>query len=194
MGQTHTDSDGDGIIDDPYPIYGSYNADPAPLAGSPLIKAPSAPLLSIQSGNGKMVLSWLASENDGGSEILRYNIYRGTDVNSMRLLSSVDANITEYKDLSVGNGQLYFYYVTAVNYAGESEKSNTVSSILVGKPSEPQHLVYFVLNDTVTLQWSAPLDDGGVDIKEYRVYRNGVKILSLSGTQTWCVDKIWYTV
>ena len=141
-----------------------------------------------------MVLSWLASENDGGSEILRYNIYRGTDVNSMRLLSSVDANITEYKDLSVGNGQLYFYYVTAVNYAGESEKSNTVSSILVGKPSEPQHLVYFVLNDTVTLQWSAPLDDGGVDIKEYRVYRNGVKILSLSGTQTWCVDKIWYTV
>ncbi len=187
--QTHNDSDGDGIIDDPYPLYGSYNADPAPLARSPLIKAPSAPLLSIQSGDGKILLSWSAPENDGGSEILSYNIYRGTDVNNMVLLSSVDANITEYEDLSVENGQLYFYYVTALNYAGEGEKSNTVSSTPVGKPSEPQHLVYSVSNDTVTLQWSAPLDDGGVDIKEYRVYRNGVRILSLAGTQTWCVDE-----
>lgn len=70
-------------------------------------------------------LSWKASTS---SNIVGYNIYRGTAADSFGLLSSMNPGTT-YTDTTVQNGQTYYYAVKAVDSAGvESSYSNTAQA------------------------------------------------------------------
>ena len=74
-------------------------------------------------GDGHVNLTWNAPENDGGLTITEYRVYRnGTKI------ATVPANQLWYNDTNVDNGQTYTYYVTAVNAAGESPKSDEVQA------------------------------------------------------------------
>ena len=83
-------------------------------------------------GNGEssphtVSLNWHASTS---SNVVGYNIYRGTTVGNYALLKSMNAK-TSYLDASVQSGQTYYYVVTAVNTAGaESPYSNTVEAVI----------------------------------------------------------------
>jgi hypothetical protein len=78
------------------------------------------------SGEGYVLITWTAPSDDGGSDIISYNIYRGTNQTTLILLASVLATQTAYNDTSVENGQTYYYKVTAVNDEGESPQSTLV--------------------------------------------------------------------
>lgn len=89
-----------------------------------VVTSPSSPQnLETTPGNTQVALSWSAPTSDGGSTITSYRIYRGTKLGTETLLTAVD-NVLAYTDTTVSNDQTYYYFVTAVNSAGESPPSN----------------------------------------------------------------------
>ena len=84
---------------------------------------PSAPQnLKSTAEDDYVTLKWIAPDDDGGSEIRKYNIYRGTAPGRLSPLTTVD-NVLSYDDHNVTNDQRYCYQVSAVNSKGEGEKS-----------------------------------------------------------------------
>jgi hypothetical protein len=95
----------------------------------PLVAAystPSAPHLNdpLSIENGKATLSWDRPDN-GGNTIGGYNLYRSTSPGEERFYKTIfgENNLT-FVDLGLTNGVSYYYYVKAVNDAGEGAASN----------------------------------------------------------------------
>lgn len=87
-----------------------------------------APVLTVSAdfGSYDAVLQWTASDKTSSAGF-GYNIYR-----SMTLIATVGAVLT-YTDNNPGAaGELYEYFVTPKNNAGEGTSSNTASVILPG--------------------------------------------------------------
>ncbi|HTL81620.1 MAG TPA: T9SS type A sorting domain-containing protein [Bacteroidia bacterium] len=80
-------------------------------------------LQSSPNGNGGFNLSWNAYE---GLPIATYNIYRGTALNNLTLLTSVGGNVFTYNDLNPPAGQNY-YLVEAVHPYGGCSPSRTTA-------------------------------------------------------------------
>jgi hypothetical protein len=123
----------------PGPYYGSlrvkYDVESIDnFAGGFLAAVPSSPQsLGATSGDSQVVLNWSAPASDGGSAVLRYNIYRSLSTGAEALYVSPAGTSTTYVDGTTVNGTNYFYQVTAVNAIGESVRSGEVSAI----PSAP---------------------------------------------------------
>ena len=99
----------------------------AEVSATPL-GVPSAPRnLVARGGDGYVVLTWEAPEDDGGSSIIKYKIYRGTRSGNEVLLTTV-GNVLTYNDTGVTNGQIYYYRVSALNGVGVGELSEEVSA------------------------------------------------------------------
>ena len=104
--------------------------------------APGAPTLSTATpGNGSVALEWLPPEQNGGTPITGYLVYRGTSAGGEELLTQLD-NVTTYTDASVTNGTTYFYKVAAVNGVGGGALSNELSAT----PAAPRDIAGSVLD------------------------------------------------
>ena len=118
--------------------------------------APAAPgNLTVVSANGNSVsLSWKDnSSNESGFEIQRLNS-SGTLEKSV----SIGANSTSYTDNGLQSSTTYSYRVRAINTAGNSSFSNTVSAVtkeLVTAPSTPTNLkATSVTSNSVIISWT----------------------------------------
>ena len=118
---------------------------------------PGSPLnLQLSAGDGFVDLSWETPDDDGGSSIINYNIYRGTTSGSLSLLTTVGDLLT-YSDTSVVNDVTYYYQVSAENIIGEGPRSNEVSAIPEAPPViEEPHLT---AQDFKNLSYSDPKGD-----------------------------------
>lgn len=66
------------------------------------------------------------------------------------------------------------YKVTASNESGSTHVECTVQ--VIDKPSKPQSLdVKVTKKDTITLEWTPPIDDGGMDINKYTLEKCDVQ-------------------
>ncbi|MFW6176724.1 MAG: fibronectin type III domain-containing protein, partial [Thermoplasmatota archaeon] len=147
-------------------------SEPSNIVNKTVRKEPSSPSdLSVTAVDVYLYLNWSAPKEDGGSQITQYNIYRGENENNLSIHTSVEGNITHYKDESVDKGNTYFYYVTAVNNIGESDASNIVNETVKEEPSQPLNLSSSTTNETIELDWLSPEDDGGSEITKYNIYR-----------------------
>jgi len=109
-------------------------SDPSDTVDAWPVGVPGAPTnLTAEAGDGYVILMWAEPEDDGGTPVIIYNIYRGTSPESMELVAQVPYTNTSYRDTSVENGVTYYYYVTAVNIVGESGPSDIVDA----KPEAP---------------------------------------------------------
>ncbi|MCI0480616.1 MAG: fibronectin type III domain-containing protein, partial [Candidatus Dadabacteria bacterium] len=132
---------------------------------------PNAPTYPIATGNDRTAeLSWSAPPYDGGSPITSYNLYRGTSTGAFTFLTTV-AGILNYSDADLINGQTYYYQVSAVNDVGEGPRSEEVSAMPETVPAPPGNLQATAGNEYVRLTWSPPVDDGGSQIINYKIYR-----------------------
>ncbi len=135
---------------------------------------PSEPInLAIQHGDGWILISWDPPTDNGGSSIQYYLIYRSTQSGTNYvMIANVSASTTQYNDTGLTNGQAYYYVITATNNDGEGPYSQEISDIPGTKPEPPTSVeIITVGNQTLTLKWSTPTDDGGYSIIEYRIYR-----------------------
>ena len=97
------------------------NATPATIPSEPLN-------IVATTGGGQVTISWAAPASDGGSPITNYTVYRGTTSDGEMLLATL-GNVLAYTDMSVTNGQTYYYKVTASNRVGEGPFSTEVSAL-----------------------------------------------------------------
>ena len=127
---------------------------------------PSAPVVKIgnSASSGKPMLTWNAV-----SGATSYKVYRATSQNgTYSLLGTVTA--TSYINTGAKDGVTYYYKVKAVNSAGESAYSNTVSGqskSVTPKPSAPVVKIgHSATSGKPMLTWNAV--DGAASYKVYR--------------------------
>ncbi|MDD1756995.1 MAG: fibronectin type III domain-containing protein, partial [Methanomassiliicoccales archaeon] len=132
---------------------------------------PSAPQsLSAAPGNAQITVTWTAPSSNGGSTINGYKIYRGTSAQGETLLTTL-GNVLTYLDSGLTNGQTYYYKVSALNSVGEGAQSAEASAVPVTVPSPPTLISSTPANAQVVLAWTAPSNNGGSSITNYKVYR-----------------------
>ncbi|MCK5253569.1 MAG: fibronectin type III domain-containing protein, partial [Thermoplasmata archaeon] len=104
---------------------------------------PGVPRALVTSGGvGKVTLSWLPPERDGGSAITGYTISRGASPNAMTSLTTLTDPVTRYEDTEVIPGTRYHYTITALNALGEGEPTGTVTALPITFPTVPFSLTY----------------------------------------------------
>ncbi|KXH71021.1 MAG: hypothetical protein AM326_12095 [Candidatus Thorarchaeota archaeon SMTZ-45] len=184
-GQNQDHPGGDSFGDVPYRILVGLNKDRYPFIHSITFPPwrPSAPQnLQAIALNNQITLTWSTPISDGGSPILNYRIYRGT--NSGGEIFHVEiGNVLNYVDMGLFYGQIYYYKVSAKNAIGEGPWSNEANAIPATLPGSPSNLNAQASDRKVTLTWSPPIDSGGLPISNYRIYRG-----LYSGGETFHVE------
>ncbi len=115
-----------------------------------------------------VMLKWNPPADNGGAEITEYKIYKGTESGKEEFLKSVSD--TQFEDKEVEEGKTYYYYVTAVNSAGEGEKSEEVSITVSLLLYPPANLKAEVKDGKVVLTWDQP-KKGQKEITGFAIYR-----------------------
>jgi hypothetical protein len=122
--------------------------------------------------NGKVSLSWSVSK--GGHPITSYKIYVYNSNNEIEdTIPIQDIQTTSYTIQGLSNNVNYRFKVVSVIH-GEKELSSeevfSTPSIQATAPSAPQIFSAMAGNKEVTLEWSAPSDNGGSLITSYKIY------------------------
>ncbi len=93
----------------------------------PAIDPPSTPTgVTLEFIEDRIKVSWLPSEDDGGSPVTGYRVLRGFADGGLEELAVVTIGTT-YFDLQVERGQTYRYRIVAINVEKESEPSPEVT-------------------------------------------------------------------
>jgi hypothetical protein len=105
--------------------------------GAPIL--PKAPCLSGTRDPGGSRLKWIAP-NNGGSDILYYKVFRGTEAGSETFLADTGSAAlpnarTSFDDITADpNVEHYFYKVQAVTAVGSGALSNAIDLVVVPLP------------------------------------------------------------
>lgn len=136
---------------------------------------PAAPVLSIQTGNRQVTLSW-STPASNGSPITGFRISQriGDGVTKTVNDSPITTNKTTLTDLTPG--ETYHFQVAAQNIVGEGALSNSVSANISIAPDAPQ-LTATALPNGANLSWTQPNNNGST-ITAYKLERAG-------GGSTW---------
>jgi fibronectin type 3 domain-containing protein len=130
--------------------------------------------LTAERGNGLVALTWSAPLDDGGSDVLRYNVYRDGTL----LGTSIG---TSYNDTGLSNGVLYEYAVSAVNSAGEGPGSQVQLVMPQAVPDAPAGLLAEAGELQIALTWSVPWFTGEGTLT-YHLFRDGAEVWNGTGT------------
>ncbi|HME55768.1 MAG TPA: PQQ-binding-like beta-propeller repeat protein [Candidatus Lokiarchaeia archaeon] len=132
---------------------------------------PGAPVnLQATIENGQVQLSWVTPASDGGTPITGYSIYCGNSSGNEELLTTVGV-VLNYTATGLTNGQVYYFKVAAVNFAGTSANSTEASATPATVPGVPRTVAASGGSAQVTLTWAAPASNGGSNITGYKIYR-----------------------
>ncbi|MEF8874653.1 MAG: PQQ-binding-like beta-propeller repeat protein [Candidatus Thermoplasmatota archaeon] len=107
---------------------GNTNTDTVNFTVSTTFPLSAPQNLQSTGGDEQIELTWDPPSDDGGSNVTEYKIYRGTTSGILTLHDSVGRNTTTYIDTGLTNGVTFYYQVSAVNSAGEGDKSAEVSA------------------------------------------------------------------
>jgi fibronectin type 3 domain-containing protein len=129
--------------------------------------------LRAKPGKGSIGLTWSPPGSNGGSPLTGYNLYRGLSSGNRSVPIRLGV-VTSYTDTGLTYGQTYYYVVRAVNGVGEGPPSNEASAAPANPPDPPRNLQAIAGDGAVTIQWTAPLSDGGSPITNYKIYRGTV--------------------
>ncbi len=173
------DTDGDNIVDEPYPIGGGATSDQKPLTKHPFTILSRPKQLKAAGGNGNITLSWDEPEINRGQRIFGYAVYRSNE-SGMGSLLETTGNETHYNDTSVVNNVRYFYYVRAINEFGMGSPSLEVDAWTDGDPPslvvlDPAEGSYINENHT-TIEWES--GDGIAGVSHFDISLDGEKIVT----------------
>jgi predicted phage tail protein len=139
------------------------------LATVVAFSAATAPLSPVATaGNGSVALTWKAPSSNGGAPVTKYAV--------QSLVNGQWTNLAYPTGLShsvsgLSNGTKYYFRIRAINAAGWSPASTTVSAVPLTVPSAPLSPTATPGNGSVTLTWKAPSNNGGGPVTKYAVQR-----------------------
>lgn len=150
--------------------------------------APAAPTgLSATAGDGQVALSWTAVQ-----DATSYNVYAGTSDDFSASTRGITASTPAGTVTKLTDGTTYYFWVTAVDSAGESSASGSASATPAAAatvPGAPTEVKATVQSQGATVTWSAPASDGGAKISGYDVsvatssdFRTGLAVAKVTGT------------
>ena len=132
---------------------------------------PKAPAnLNATAGDSTVILRW---NKNSELDFLRYYIYRGTQMDSVKRIDSTTGGIVDTVKTIVGltNGIQYYFYVTAIDSGGNESKFSNLVSVIPDDgiaPTAPQNLsVLDSSNYIINLAWNKNVE---VDFLRYRIY------------------------
>lgn len=116
------------------------------------VVVPAIPQITSTSANSKSSVTIKWSSSSGADS---YNVYRRLPGESWSGRSPIaNTSSTSYTDNNLSYGQKYYYRVTAVNSAGESEQSD--SADIYTLPTEPSKITFSSISKSnITLSWSS---------------------------------------
>ena len=141
------------------------------------VAKPTAPQgVAATTEDGGIVLRWSTPADNGGSEILRYEVRHAADVSvpeDKQWLSVGSSTSGTFSRLT--NGALYTFEVRAVNAQGAGPAARI--QVTPGLPNAPQSLSATPGNLRVTLNWDAPANNGGSGLLRYELrHANGTTV------------------
>jgi fibronectin type 3 domain-containing protein len=146
---------------------------------------PEAPIiLSVETGDKYVTLRWDVPIQFN-YRMQKHIVYKGESAASMKLLTELDGTANTITDRDVINGVWYYFSVTAVNSAGEGNRS-TVKARPLTLPSAPRELTAVTGDGTINLTWNVPMDTGG-EILGYRIIR-GKTLDAMDEVQSNCTS------
>ncbi len=155
------------------------STDPSNVASATtvLTSRPGVPtnLVAQASGHTEIHLSWNAPVNNGGSAIVGYRIQVSSSAGSTwsDLAKNTESALMTYRHMGLQSGTTHHYRVFSINSIGESTDPSNVASattVLISRPGVPTNLVAQASGHTqINLSWNPPSDNGGTDIRGYRI-------------------------
>ena len=141
----------------------------APAAPATVPDAPTS--LTATVADAEVTLNWTAPANDGGATIINYIIEYSLN-EDFSSSTTAEASTLSYTVSGLANGTLYYFRVAAVNSAGTGASGTAVSATPAPAapatvPDAPTSLTATVADAEVTLNWTAPANDGGATIINY---------------------------
>jgi hypothetical protein len=147
------------------------------------VDVPSIVALTFQSSNShSLTVGWSAPINDGGAEILRYELTRDNGNNGssteVTLVASATSRVITFVDLT----PLLYYrlHIRAINSYGACQWSEPliINTTAPEPPSPPHHVVVTdVDGQSVTLVWHAEATSYGVPLLAYQVVMNALQFI-----------------
>ena len=148
--------------------------------------------LALIEGDGYVLLSWTAPDDDGASPITGYSILRGPMDTDLTEIALVTANL-QHNDSGIVNGQVYFYSVVAMTDVGTGPIIEPLRAEPQSRPSAPGSLTVDVKDDKVVLTWTEPTGEGMAAVTGYRIYRRTSQgepeLIATLGTELTYTDK-----
>lgn len=134
------------------------------ISATPAV-VPVAPTNIVATGGNALAnITWLASSDNGGSDITSYTITSTPGNNRLTV-----GNVTNARFSGLTNGTPYTFTVLAINSIGSSVQSTSSNSVTpLSAPSAPTITTVTPGVGSITIEWSEP-DDGGTPITGYTV-------------------------
>ena len=117
-------------------------------------------------GDGQVVVSWTAPDNDGGSTVGSYTVTAAPGDNTC-VWTSGDLNCAV---TGLTNGTSYTFTVVATNDQGNSAESAASAAVQpLGVPGQPTSVIGLAGDGQVVVSWTAPDNSGDSEIIGYTV-------------------------
>ncbi len=145
----------------------------------------------VDNGDGILTPQWYAPKDNGGSEVVSYNLYvDGHKFNTDPIeATATDKELQNYilsgtsSDgvITLETGLIYQITLTAINEVGESGQSAPYRQKVIGEivktpPKAPRNVSVIGHDKSLEITWDAPSYNGGAPIMGYHVYLNGNKV------------------
>ncbi len=127
--------------------------------------------LVLVAGNQRILVSWSAPADDGGSAVTGYKVqWRSGDqaYSTTERFADADAATVAHQITGLTNGAEHTVRVSAVNVFGQGtgrEATATPATV----PGKPQNMQVAPRDRWLLVTWEAPADDGGAPVESYRV-------------------------
>ena len=121
-----------------------------------------------------VTIEWLETSFNGGSAVTGYKVRRDDGPLTDWEASVVHSDLVnlDYQFTALSQATLkYRFQVAATNAIGDSEWSTPVRLYVAEKPDAPATLtVASQSTESIKVEWSVPVSDGGCDLEGYRLY------------------------
>lgn len=154
----------------------AWNAIGGGNASTPISATPRGvpyPVASLQvtAANGSLDVAWSPPVSDGGSSITNFSIGVGASPSSLVWnYSTASGSARSATIWDLADGVQLYVSVRAWNSVGGGSPSATVSATPLGVPYPVRGVTLQPFNDTLSVNWSAPLTDDGAPISSYWVH------------------------
>ena len=150
----------------------------APSLGLTPRTLPAAPgVINGTVGDQSVQLGWSAPSDNGGSPITGYKVFQspgGAQVCSNVIVPPAAAPSTNCTVSGLTNGSNYTFTVKATNVVGDSNASSPSATFTPrAAPTQPLNVVGAAGDQSITVSWDRPANDGGSAITSYTVNQAG---------------------